>query len=370
MLETLAALLGPAPRTGAQWTGFGRIDWQAAERHRFTLEGTGAHFDSPGGGLTRASETYGNHSFGSSRAGEEWLLGRWETFATPNLLAVTQASAGRQIQREPPESPSAYEQSLNINSWGQLPQIVVDSRYGFTMGNPARFGAGAYPDEHLYQAQEQVDWVRNKWLVKAGFNLRHNADATSLLRNQTGTYYYSSVENFASDALAFATFGLNGQLNPMDQHNCDQTGKVWRDSAGVLHGLGYLPCYSYYTQTMGPTDWWLSTNDWTGYITAQWQPAKRLALSAALRWQREQTPPPLAALHNPDLPMTEKLPSLGNDWAPRVSLAWGTGESRWPVLRLAYGMYFARTENATLENALTQTGSLKGDLSFFIHAAH
>jgi hypothetical protein len=156
----------------------------------------------------------------------------------------------------------------------------------------------------------------------------------------------------------------------MDQHNCDLTGKVWRDSAGVLHGLGYLPCYSYYTQTMGPTDWWLSTNDWTGYITAQWQPAKRLALSAALRWQREQTPPPLAALHNPDLPMTEKLPSLGNDWAPRVSLAWGTGESRWPVLRLAYGMYFARTENATLENALTQTGSLKGDLSFFIHAAH
>jgi len=366
LLETLAGLLGPAPRTGAQWTGFARIDWQAAERHRFTLEATGAHFDSPGGGLTRASETYGNHSFGSSRACEEWLLGRWEAFATPNLLAVTQASVGRQIQRAPSENPSAYEQSLNINSWGRLPQIVVDSRYGFTMGNPARFGAGAYPDEHLYQIQEQTDWVHGGLLVKAGFNLRHNTDATSLLRNQTGTYYYSTVENFASDALAFAAFGLNGQLNPMDQHNCDQTGKVWRDSAGVLHGLGYLPCYSYYSQTMGPTDWWLSTNDWAGYITTQWQPAKRLALSAALRWQREQTPPPLSALQNPDLPLTEKLPGLGNDWGPRVSLAWGTGESRWPVLRLGYGMYFGRTQNATLENALTQTGSLKGDLNFFI----
>ena len=31
----------------------------------------------------------------------------------------------------------------------------------------------------------------------------HNADATSLLRNQTGTYTYSNVENFTSDALAF-----------------------------------------------------------------------------------------------------------------------------------------------------------------------
>ena len=135
------------------------------------------------------------------------------------------------------------------------------------------------------------------------------------------------MENFASDALAFAAFGLNGQLNPMDQHNCDQTGKVWRDSAGTLHGLGYLPCYSYYSQTMGPTDWWLSTNDWAGYVTAQWQPRKRLALSAAMRWERQQLPPPIAALRNPDLPLTEKLPGLGNDWGPRVSLAWGsTGE--------------------------------------------
>ena len=48
------------------------------------------------------------------------------------------------------------------------------------------------------------------------------------------------------------------------------------------------------------------------------------------------------------------------------SLAWGARESRWPVLRFGYGMYFGRTANATLENALTQTGSLKGDLNFFM----
>ena len=44
----------------------------------------------------------------------------------------------------------------------------------------------------------------------------------------------------------------------------------------------------------------------------------------------------------------------------------GNGESRWPVLRLGYGMYYGRTENATLETALTQTGSLNGDLNFFM----
>jgi hypothetical protein len=366
MLETLDGLLGPAARSTSRWNGFGRLDWKIGERHSFSLEGTGAHFDAPGAGLTRASETYGTHSFGSSRASETWMLGRWEAFVTPNLLAVTQTSYGRQIQNAPAKTPSAYEQTLNINAWGQLPQIVVDSRYGFTIGNPARFGKGSYPDEHLYQASEQVDWVHGSVMIKAGFELSHNTDATSRLRNQTGTYHYSSVENFVSDALSFAAFGINGQLDPMDQHNCDQIGRVWRDSTGTLHGLGYLPCYSYYSQMMGPAKWWLGTNDWGGYITSQWQPNKQLVFALALRWDREQLPPPLEMLANPDLPLTKKPPDLGNGWGPRASLAWGSGESHWPVLRTGYGVYFGRTHNAVIETALTQTGSLKGDLNFFM----
>ncbi|HSZ16649.1 MAG TPA: carboxypeptidase-like regulatory domain-containing protein [Terracidiphilus sp.] len=366
MLQTLDGLLGPADRTTAQWSGFGRLDWAAGERHRFTVEGTGALADSPGGGLTRTSETFGTHSYASSRVDDQWVLGRWEAFVTSNLLAVTQGSIGRQYLTTPPESPSSFEQSLMANEWLRLPQIVVDSRYGFTLGNPARFGAGAFPDEHLYELKEQLDWVRGSVLVRAGVDMEHNKDETSFLRNEVGTYNYASVENFASDALAFAAFGLNGQLNPLDQHNCDQTGKVWRDTTGTLHGLGFLPCYSYYSQMMGPTNWWLSTNDWASYVTSQWQPGKRLVVSLALRWELEQAPPPLALLNNPDLPLTGKMPNLGGQWGPRASLAWGSGESRWPVVRVGYGMYFGRTSNATFETALTQTGSLKGDLNFFL----
>ena len=366
LLETLAGLLGPAHRTTSQWIGFARVDWSASERHRFTLESSGARLDSPGGGFSRASETYGTHSFGSMHATEQWALGRWEAFITPNLLAVTQGSFGHQVQSARPETPSPLEQSLNINAWGQLPQILVDSRYGFTIGNPARFGRGSYPDERLYFVQEQLNWVRGQLMVKSGFEISHNRDATSRLRNQTGTYYYSSVEDFASDDLAFSAFGLNGQLNPMDQHNCDQTGKAWRDTSGVLHGLGYLPCYTYYSQTMGPSEWWLSTNDWAGYVTSQWQPTRRIALTLAMRWELEQLPTPIAKLDNPDLPLTQHLPGLGSQWGPRAAFAWGTGESHWPVLRLGYGLYFARTRNAVVESALTQTGSLKGDLNFFM----
>jgi Carboxypeptidase regulatory-like domain len=367
MLETLDGLLGPAPRTAAQWVGFGRIDWKAAERHRLTLEGIGATWDSPGGGLTRVSESYGANSFGTSKAGEEWLLGRWEAFLTPNLLAVSQGSMGREILSTHSETPSAFEQTfLRPNLWGQLPQINVDSRYGFSIGNPARFGQGSYPDERLYEGQESIDWVKGSLLVKAGFDLMHNSDATSLLRNQTGTYSYSSVENFASDALVYGAFGSSNVLNPDNQQNCDQTGKVWRDTTGGLHGLGSLPCYSYFSQVVGPSEWNLSTNDWAGYATAQWQAKRLVVFSAGLRWEREQMPPPLALVNNPELAQTQRLPSLGNDWGPRISMAVGDAEGHWPVLRVGYGMYFGRTQNDTIEKALTQTGSLNGDLNFFI----
>ena len=367
MLETLASLLGPAPRTAAQWTGFARIDWQAAERHRFTLEGIGADWNAPGGGLTQVSETYGNHSFGSSQASEEWLLTRWEAYLTPNLLAVTQGSAGRTILSAKPETPSTFEQTfLNGNFQGQLPQIVVDSRYGFTIGNPSRFGQGSYPDEKLYHAQESLDWVHNRLLVKAGFELDHNADATSLLRNQSGTYVYSKVQNFISDALVFEKFGFADAFDARNPHNCGAS----------TTSLGSQPCYSSYSQTMGPTNWRLSTNDWAGYATAEWQANKFAVFSAGLRWELEQLPPPIAALSNPALtnvsptnpkpPLSANLPSLGNNWGPRASLALGDARGHWPVLRLGYGMYYGRVENTTIETALTQTGSLNGDLNFFL----
>lgn len=367
MLTTLDGLLGPAPRTASQWVGFARADWQAAEHHRFTFEGIGARWNSPGGGLTRVSETYGNHSFGNSVASEEMLMARWEAYLTPNLLAVTQASVGRNILEARPGTPSAFEQTfLSGNAYGQLPQIVVDNRYGFTIGNPSRFGQGSYPDEHSYQGQEAVNWVRGSLLVKAGFELSHDADATSLLRNQTGTYTYSNVENFASDALVFEKNGLQNPNLIGSQQGCDQTGTVWRDSGGGLRGLGNLPCYSYYSQVIGPAGWHVSTNDWAGFATAQWQPAKRIVLSAGLRWEREQLPPPIATLNNPELPLTQRVPSLGNNWGPRVSMAMGSGESHWPVLRLGYGMYFPQTSNQVVETVLTQTGSFNGDLNFFM----
>lgn len=366
MLETLDGLLGPTSRTVSSWTGFGRLDGSLGQQSRFMVEFSDVERDAPGGGLTRAAESYGVRSFGESHTQEQWLMARWERQLAPNILSVTQAAYGHHALSHSPEAPSAFEQTLNINAWGRLPQMVVDSTNGFTIGNPARFGPGSYPDENMYKAQEQLAWIRGKFQLRAGFELSHNSDTTTFLRNQAGTYTYSRVENFVSDALTFAAFGLNGQLNPLDQHNCDETGKVWRDAEGVLHGLGYLPCYSHYTQTLGPSRWWLQTNDWAGDLSLQRRAGRQWTLSLALRWELEQAPPAIAWLVNPDLPLAGQMPSFGGEWGPRAGLAWSASSRYAPTVRFGYGLYFSRTPNATLQTALTQTGSLKGDLKYFI----
>lgn len=362
LLESLDALLGPAPRSATQWIGFGRVDWQQTERDHWMAEGNIAQWNAPGGALTRTSETYGNHSFGTGQASEDWAMARWEHYVTENLLAVTQGSWSREVLRQLPGTPSAFEQQFLINEWGRLPQITVDSSYGFNLGSSPRFGAGAYPDERRVQASEQLNWVHRANLVKAGFELGHIQDDVGVLLNQAGTYSYSSAVDFASDALTFLQFGLSGELDPYNQHNCDPTRSI---HPGGL-GLGYLPCYSHYSQTMGPSGWSLSTNDWAGYVTEQWQFKHHLTLSAALRWEREQLPPPIARVANPALPGTGVMPALGNDWGPRLSMAWAPGGKHWPILRAGYGIYYGRTQNATIETVLTHTGSLNGDLNFFL----
>lgn len=365
MLETLAGLTGETARTASQWVGFGRADWQINDRQQLTVEATVAHFDSPGGGLTRQSAVYGTNSWGHSQAEELWLLGRWQRYMTENLLLTSRASVGHTVLRALPATPSSYEQTLNISTWGQLPQITIDSSYGFTIGNPARFGQGDYPDEWGTHLQQSLDWVRGNLLLRSGISYDHAFDRVTMLRNQTGTYHYANVANFATDALAFANYGISGALDASHPHTCDVSARAWYDSGGTLMGRGALPCYSYYSQTTGPANRHASTNQRAAYATLQWQPLKFLTMSAGLRWEQEQLPAPIKSIDNPDLPLTEFSPGLGSNWGPRLSLALGERGTHWPVLRLGYGIYYGSISNSVVMAVLTQTGSTKADLRYF-----
>jgi len=365
-LEQMAGLLGPVPRTISQWQGFGRLDWQMTERQHLSIEGNLAKLDAPGGALGRSIETYGSHSFGDSHATETWGQLRLESFLTPNLLNAAAGQYRRHVQSDTPQAPSAFESPLLANSWGQLPEIIADSKYGFILGKPARLGKSSYPDERTFLAQDTVSWVRGAHLLKAGGSFDHLSDAVDTLVNQTGTYSYADALNFVSDMASFNKYGFAGVGSASTgEHNCDATGKVYVKGGadGHLGGLGYLPCYAWYSQRIGPSNWHLSTNNLAAFATEQWQPFHNLTLSAGVRLESEQLPPPIATVENPAIPATEKLPASTLDWGPRIGLAWAPWKGT--VLRAGAGLYFGRIDQTAILAALTQTGSVYGDLNFF-----
>ena len=339
------------------------------ERQHLSVEGDAAALDAPGGALSRSSETYGSHSFGNSRATETWGQARLESFLSANLLNAAAIQFRRHVQSDTPQVPSAFESPLVANDWGQLPEIVADSKYGFVLGKPARLGKSSYPDERSYLAQDTVSWVRGAHLFKAGGSFDQLADTVDTLVNQTGTYSYADALNFVSDMASFTKYGFNGVGSASSgEHNCDATGRVYVKGGAQDHlgGLGYLPCYAWYSQRIGPADWHLSTNNLAGFATDQWQAVRNLTLSAGVRVEMEQLPPPIALVQNPELPETQRLPAATLDWGPRVGLAWSPWKGT--VLRAGAGLYYGRIDQSTILAALTQTGSMNGDLNFFFRS--
>jgi hypothetical protein len=363
-LEQLDGLLGPVPRSSTQWKGFGRLDWRAGERHHLSMEADAAWEDAPAGALARSSETYGSHSFGNSRATEARGLARAESFLSPNLLNSAAVQYRRHIQSQTPQTPSPFESNFLANAWGQLPEIIVDSKYGFVLGKPASLGLSNNPGEESFMLQDTISWARGPHLVRTGGSFDHVADTVGTLLNQTGTYSYADVLNFVSDAASFSKYGVSGVNDPTGAyHNCDAAGRIYTKKPGLLGGLGSLPCYAWYSQRIGPSDWKVSTNDLAAFATEQWQPWHNLTLSAGVRVEAEQLPSPLASVENPDLPTTQKLPPTTLNWGPRVGLAWTP--NRTTVLRLGAGLYFGRIDNSAVLAGLSQTGSPNGDLNYF-----
>lgn len=362
-LAGLATLLGPVPRRADQWESFARIDWQLTDRQHINLEAGYSLQESPAGAVRATSATFGSHSFGNSEAADLWQLAQWQSFLTPNLLNALSAEFRSYALSDSPQSPSPFEAPLLASSLNQLPEMIADSKYGFILGAPARLTGSRYPFETLFSARESLSWVRGGHLIRAGAAFEHAADATRSLLNQAGTYSYADILNFLSDRASFLSFGISGAENPYaGQHNCDATGRV-HIADGLLLGLGVLPCYAWFTQTVGPANWRVSSNNLAGFVTDQWQPAHNFTLSAGLRVEAEELPPPIAFAVNAALPQTERLPSLGLAIAPRLGLAWQPYPGA--VLRLGGGLYYGRVNNTTLLAALTQTGSLAADLNYF-----
>ena len=340
VLTGLASLLGNVSRTADETIYFPKLDWQVSDRSHLTLQWNNLRWNSPNGVETSPTATYGINSFGNSVTKNDVVIARSAYFVSPNLLNELTFQYGSDLESETSNPPAPFEQALANNIYGRPPQVRIES-YGFSFGNPPVLNRAAYPDERRYEATDSLTWVRGRHTIKAGYSVDFVNDYSDALYNGNGTYVYANAIDFATDYLS--------------PNHCDNS----------TTGAGFLPCYSYYTQSFGPTSFQFQSADYAGFVADEWKLRPGLSLSLGLRYEYEQLPNTNKALVNPEIPQSARLPHDNNNFGPRLGLAWDLTGAGHTVLRAGYGIYYGRIINSTAYSALTQTGALAGQRPYY-----
>jgi len=200
------------------------------------------------------------------------------------------------------------------------PQVFVG---GFSYGRASFLERPALPDERRYQLIDNVSYVVGTHSLKIGGEVNHVREKINNPSNFGGSYSYSNALTYGRDLIA-------------------------RDAGQTARN------YTSFTQSFGIPGLIFSTTDYAFFAQDQWRALPRLTINYGVRYDYQRLPSPVAP--NPAVPETETINTAKDNIGPRVGVAYDIFGDGKTVIRGGYGIYYGRTPNGTIFNALTQTG--------------
>lgn len=346
-LDYLDSLTGTVARREDQDIAFGKLDWEATTKNRVSAQWNRVRWDSPGGVRSEPVVERGLASLGNSFGKVDAGVVRWVSLWTAQLSNEIRVAYGRDFEYETAQAPLPQEPA--IGPGGFAPEVAIGPN-GFVFGTAASLGRKAYPDERRLQVAEMVEWVHGRHLLQTGFDFSKIHDRIDALANQEGTFHYDSGVTGGRagglvDWITDYTFSANAYPN---------------GACPSIHAADHLFCFRTFTQSFGQPAVSFATQEWAGFLQDEWRAAATLQVSAGLRYEYEREPVaqhPNAALDTlfGAKGTTSVLPEDGNNFGPRVGVAWqplGVGKG---TVRVGYGVYFGRLPGATIRAALIDT---------------
>jgi hypothetical protein len=219
------------------------------------------------------------------------------------------------------------EEAANTNA--QYPSVTANSISWGPMSYLPRY---AYPDERKVQGVENFSLLHGPHAFKFGFEVVRSHELIDSGGGFLGSYSYTTATSFGYDL-------LHGGLG------CPYNG------TGTLFTL---PCYSSFSQSWGMSAINFDVYDYGAYAQDQWKLRRNLTLNYGVRWDYQKWPDP--QFPNPAFPNTTKFNADDKNVGPRAGLAWDIKGDGTTVIRGGYAMMFGRNGNASIEDALRQTG--------------
>jgi Carboxypeptidase regulatory-like domain/TonB dependent receptor len=348
-LTYLDSLTGTVARRQDQTVNFGKVDWQASQRHRLSVQYDRGRSSAPGGVRSAPVVDLGTGSLGSSYGKIDSVLGRWLWTATPKLSNELRVQYGRDFQYEEAGKPLPQEPAGGPG--GYAPEVAIGPD-GFMFGTSSSLGRKAYPDEDKVEVADILTWVRGRHQVQAGGDVSLVHDYVDALNNEEGAFHYDSGTTSGHagglvDWITDYTFNVNAYPNG----GCPSI-------FSAVHDF----CFRSFTQSFGQQAVTFNTQEWAGFVEDNWRPRAGLTVNAGLRYEYEFLPlpqQPNAALDAAfgSAGATSVFPEDRNNFGPRVGMAWQPfGEGR-GVVRVGYGIFYGRLAGATVRSALVNTAT-------------
>ena len=360
-LNYLDSLTGTIPRRQDQTINFGKVDWQASERHHASVQCDRARSSSPAGVRSSPVVDVARASLGGSFAKVDAVLGRWIWLPTVRLSNDVRVQYGRELQYEQVEAPLPQEPA--VGPGGSAPEVAIGPD-GFTYGSSPSLGHKMSPDETKVQLVDLVTWTRGRHQLQAGVDLSVVHDDIDSLANMQGAFHYDSSTTAGHagglvDWITDYTFNVRAYPNG----GCPSI-------VSAVHDF----CFRSFTQSFGQQAVTFNTQEWAGFLQDDWHVKPGLTVNAGLRYEYEFLPLPQqpnavldAAFGN--IGATSVFPEDRDNFGPRLGVAWEPFGPGRVLVRVGYGLFYGRLPGATVWSALVDTALASSDRHVLITPA-
>lgn len=355
----LTGLTGTVPRRGDQRIIMPKIDWRISDNHTFTATYNRMRWNSPAGVQTAAVVFNGTNSFGNDGVEVDSLNLRLASTFQPNMVNEARFQWGKDFEFQTSQAPGPGEPTTGPH--GRPPQISITN--GFNFGKPNFLERKSYPDERRWQFADTVTLTVGSHTVKFGGDYNRVNDTLDNLFTEEGQYSYSTINDFIVD---YTNFTSSGSLR--------NAGRPCPVSATRAAGQ----CYNgNYFQGFGPSAFKFKTDDYNFFVQDDWRYTPRVTVNVGMRYEYQRLPFPQIPNNLPNLAgqqfgpqQTHTFPADKNNFGPRIGFAWDLNGDAKSVLRGGYGIYYGRTINSTISNAITNTGVAASQLQFALNPAN
>ena len=300
------------PRSLSQNLGLAKLDWRPNDKNSVSVSFNLLNFASPNGVINTVTSNAAGVGANGIQSAKTRTARISDTYIISNTM-LNEARFGwfkdRRGQDLSPElaPPNGLRSGLTVQGQNFL---------GVSTNIP-----NIQPTEDRYQYADNISWTKGTHQLKFGLDFALLRDTENALFNGPGSYTYGSINDFALD--------YSGATN----------GKHWLS----------------YTQSFGPLVTHASVDNYAFFVQDQWRATSKLTFNYGMRYEYSHyTQPPL----NTDYPQTANLNQPGNNFAPRIGLAYSLNGGK-TVLRAGYGIFYARLPSASVIRLQQRNGVIQ-----------